>query len=192
MKKLHTSDIIRKYYQNFPLAHQVLLEHSRLVTRKALTIARSLARETRIDLDFIPEAAMLHDIGMLYTYAPDLHCFGELHYLQHGVKGYDILINEGLPRHARVCERHTGIGLTAAEIIEQKLPLPARDMLPETLEEKVICYADLFFSKSHQNRGREKTYLEVKLELIRYGEQKADVFDSWRKQFEPELLIGDG
>ena len=46
-------------------------------------------------------------------------------------------------------KRHTGAGLTKKEIIEQELPLPQQDFLPETTEEKLICYADKFFSKTH-------------------------------------------
>ena len=49
---------------------------------------------------------------------------------------------------ARVAELHTGSGLTSAEITQQKLPLPARDYLPSSLLEKLICYADKFYSKS--------------------------------------------
>lgn len=186
MSQLRTADLIRKYYQKHPLAHQLLLEHSRMVTRKALTIARLHAHDSEIDLDFVAEAAMLHDIGMIFTHAPDLYCFGELPYLAHGLKGHEILLAEGLPRHARVCERHTGVGLTAQEIIAERLPLPARDMLPETIEEKIICYADLFFSKNSHERGREKSPLEVRQGLVGYGAQKGEVFDSWHQLFEPE------
>lgn len=186
MIHLQTAALIRSYYQMNPAAHRLLLEHSRLVTKKALKIARYLAKTTEISLDFVAEAAMLHDIGMIFTQAPDLYCFGALPYLAHGIKGHDILLAEGLPRHARVCERHTGIGLTAEEIIAQKLPLPARDLLPETLEEKIICYADLFYSKNSRDRGREKTPFEVRQGLIRYGEQKGEVFGQWQELFEPE------
>ncbi len=186
MNPLHTSDLIKKYYKNHPLAYQLLLEHSRMVTGKALAIARTLAKSTELDLLFISEAAMLHDIGMLFTHAPDLYCHGEHPYLAHGVIGHNILQNEGLPRHARVCERHTGIGLTAEEIIAQSLPLPVRDMLPETIEEKIICYADLFFSKNSRDRDREKTPSEVRQGLIAYGKEKGEVFDCWKKLFESE------
>ncbi len=190
MTRLHTAELIRRYYQTNPAAHELLLEHSRLVTRKSLQIARARSKKIAVDLDFIAEAAMLHDIGMLFTQAPDLHCFGDRPYLAHGIMGRDILLAEGLPRHARVCERHTGIGLTAAEIIAQKLPLPAQDMLPETLEEKIICYADLFFSKNSRDRNREKTPLEVRQGLIRYGKEKAEVFDRWHQLFELETEMG--
>ena len=187
MVKLRTSDLIRKYYKDNPQAHQLLLEHSRMVTRKALSIARATNKNRPIDLNFIAEATMLHDIGIIFTQAPDLYCFGELPYLAHGVKGHDMLIDEGLPRHARVCERHTGIGLTAAEIIQQKLPLPHRDMLPESIEEIIICYADLFYSKNIQDRGREKSPEEVRRGLSLYGQEKGETFDNWYKLFEPVI-----
>ena len=183
MSRIRTADLIRKYYQQAPLAHALLLDHSRRVCRKALTIARHLNASQPVDLEFIAEAAMLHDIGMIFTHAPEVHCFGELPYLAHGIKGAEMLRAEGLPRHARVCERHTGVGLTAAEIRVQQLPLPHRDLLPETLEERIICYADLFFSKNRRDRGREKTPAKVRKALIGYGAEKGPVFDAWHREF---------
>ncbi len=184
---LKPADLIAKYYAHSADAHRLLLAHSRQVTRKALTIARRLtAGGTNIDLEFVAQAAMLHDIGMIFTNAPDLYCFGDLPYLAHGIKGHEILCFEGYPKHARVCERHTGIGLTATEIIVQKLPLPARDMLPETLEEQIICYADLFFSKNPSDRDREKTPAEVRSALVHYGEEKGLIFERWQQRFEPQ------
>ncbi len=188
MAQLCPPDLIDKYYKNSPAAHRLLLDHSRMVTRKALKIAKSL-KDSSVDMGFIAEAAMLHDIGIIFTNAPALHCFGHLPYLAHGIKGCEILETEGLPLHARVCERHTGVGLTAVEIIDQKLPLPARDMLPETIEEKIICYADLFFSKNIQELGREKSPLEVKQGLITFGQEKGAIFDLWHKLFDPENQV---
>lgn len=181
------ADIIRKYYACHPQAWQILLEHSRQVTRRALKIARYRQKTVNLDLQFIAEAAMLHDIGMICTNTPELACFGEGPYLQHGVAGRKILEQEGLPRHALVCERHIGIGLTAAEISAKKLPLPQRDMLPSTPEEQIICYADLFFSKGNKNRNRIKTPDQVRRTLAQYGPEKLIVFDAWLLLFEPEL-----
>jgi uncharacterized protein len=191
MPRLYPADLIRKYYQRSPEAHQLLLNHSRQVTRKALRIARSLPASYALDLNFIGEAAMLHDIGMIFTHAPGLHCFGRLPYLAHGIKGQEILLTEGFPKHARVCERHTGVGLTAREIILQQLPLPPRDMLPETMEEKIICYADLFFSKNPRDRGREKSLAEVRKSLAAFGKEKCLVLDRWQNLFEPEINQGN-
>lgn len=184
---IRPADIIRKYYAKHPLAWQILLEHSRSVTFRALKIARQIQKNEPLDLQFIGEAAMLHDIGIIATFSPKLGCLGEEPYLRHGVAGRAMLDREGLSRHALVCERHIGIGLTASEIISQKLPLPQRDMLPISLEEQIICYADLFYSKDLSKRGRAKTPDEVRKVLNKYGAEKISVFERWLHSFEPEL-----
>ena len=69
---------------------------------------------------------------------------------------------EGYPRHALVCERHTGTGLSLSYIIEQDLPVPHREMLPISLEEQVICFADKFFSKTHL--GEERNVKQASIE----------------------------
>jgi uncharacterized protein len=185
---IYPAKLIRKYYSDAPLAWQILLDHSRLVTRKALKIGRYLQTQgISVDLKFIAEAAMLHDIGMIFTDTPELGCHGKGSYLQHGIRGKEILEQEGLARHARVCERHIGVGLTADEIRRQQLPLPARDMQPETLEEQIICYADLFYSKGDKNSATEKTFSKISEKLEKYGKNKVEIFEHWQEKFEPEL-----
>ena len=185
--RLHPAALLAKHYQGHPEALLIIRDHSRQVTARAMRIARQMQKQEAVDLRFIAEAAMLHDIGSIFTAAPDLHCFGELPYLCHGIKGKELLIAEGLPRHAEVCERHIGVGLTADEIRQQQLPLPPRDMLPVTLEEQIICYADLFYSKNSRDRNREKTPETVRRTLSRFGPEKAEIFQHWLKRFEPEL-----
>ena len=181
------ADIIRKHYANHPAAWQILLHHSRQVCFRALAIARRLQQERSLDLQFIAEAAMLHDIGMIQTNTPQLGCHGDEPYLRHGIAGRSILEAEGLTRHALVCERHIGIGLTALEICEQKLPLPVRDMLPLSLEEQIICYADLFYSKNIKSRDKVKSPDKVRKSLTKYGVEKVAVFNRWQQLFEPEM-----
>lgn len=159
--------IIDKYYQRQGRLRDILMTHSRLVADKALSCAQ--IRGIEIDKDFVEEAAMLHDIGIIRCNAPGILCFGELPYICHGVEGSDILRAEGLPRHALVCERHTGAGLTIADIERQGLPLPLRDMTPHTLEEKLICYADKFYSKSG-NITAQKPIEKVMASMERHGE----------------------
>ena len=186
--RIKPADIIRKYYAPHPDAWRILLIHSRLVTQRALKIARTLQKTQPVDLQFIAEAAMLHDIGIFLTDTPSLGCLGEGPYLCHGIKGRQLLEAEGLPRHALVCERHIGIGLTAEEIRDQSLPLPQRDMLPLTLEEQIICYADLFYSKDQNKRNREKSPARVLKVLSKFGAEKGLVFARWQRMFEPELV----
>lgn len=172
--------IINKYYPEDNELRHILLVHSRAVADKALAIA-DRHPELSLDRQFIEEAAMLHDIGIVRCNAPGIQCFGTEPYICHGRIGAEMLRAEGFPRHARVCERHTGAGITRSQIIAQKLPLPQQDFLPETMEEKVICYADKFFSKSHLDE--EKTIEQAIASLSKFGEEGVARFREWVKMF---------
>lgn len=158
--------IIRKYYERQPQLMEILLKHSRQVADRALQIC-DCHPELNLDRNFLYEAAMLHDIGIIHTNAPLIHCMGTERYVCHGQIGGEMLRQEGLPRHARVAERHTGAGLPG--------------FLPETLEEQVICYADKFYSKTHLDE--EKTFEAALRHLQKYGEEGANRFCRWHKMF---------
>jgi uncharacterized protein len=174
--------LLDKYYPSGSDAHRILLAHSRHVADKATAVARALTDHT-VDVAFVTEAALLHDIGIRYTAVPALGCAGDLPYLCHGLKGRELLEAEGLPRHAMVCERHIGVGLTAEEIVRQNLPLPPRDMVPTTLEEQIVAYADLFFSKDPARDGKERSVAQVRDTLMRFGADKVAIFDQWHGLF---------
>jgi len=162
-----------------PLFETVHL-HSTHVMQKAMILADKHS-ELSLDKRFIEEAALLHDIGVYRTNAPDIHCFGAFPYVCHGYLGREIMEKEGYPIHALVCERHTGTGLYLSEILSQKLPLPHRDLAPESLEEQLICFADKFFSKTHLNV--EFSLEEVRLKLSKYGPVGLKRFDRWCEMF---------
>jgi len=174
-------EIIEKYYLAESQIHYVLVEHSQQVKDKALTIARKHP-ELQLDIEFISEAAMLHDIGIFMCDAPRIYCHGSHQYIEHGYLGADLMRAEGFPLHALVCERHTGVGLSLEVIQRGNLPLPQRDMLPVSLEEQVICYADKFYSKTqlHEEHSVER----IRTYLNRYGESEVRKFDEWRAIFE--------
>ncbi|MBQ9556700.1 MAG: HD domain-containing protein [Muribaculaceae bacterium] len=163
--------IIERYYTPGNDDYRVLVLHSRQVADLAVVIAQRLIdKHVPIDIEFVEEAAMLHDIGMCRTDAPGIHCHGTEPYILHGILGRQMLDGLGLFRHGRVCERHTGAGISSDEIVSQHLPImPPRDLLPESLEEKVICYADKFFSKSHPG-DPAKTLERARLSLAKFGE----------------------
>jgi uncharacterized protein len=175
--------LIEKYYPPGTDSHRILLRHSTQVAEKAVAVARRLENHGSIDVSFVEEAALLHDIGILLTSAPRIGCLGDHPDICHGILGREILEREGLPRHALVCERHIGVGLTLEDIREQGIPLPMREMLPRTVEEEIVAYADLFFSKSTPAGNRERTVDEVRSSLFRYGEHKVIVFDAWHQRF---------
>jgi uncharacterized protein len=172
--------------QETPL-NALLVTHSRAVAGRALAVARGLSGRTSglsLDMRFIEEAALLHDIGVYLTDAPAIGCRGTSPYVCHGYLGRQLLEERGLFRHALVCERHVGVGLSAEEIRIRRLPLPERDMLPQSLEEEIICYADKFFSKQKQPDGRALSVEAVLENLKRYGDEKVRRFLQWAARFE--------
>lgn len=170
---INAEALLKKYTAGNPGLYRILLGHSEAVRDKALSIAQSKLLD--VDLQFVAEAAVLHDIGIVRVNAPGIHCFGTAPYICHGIEGRAILESEGLPRHALVCERHTGSGITCGQIISENLPLPRRDMLPLSLEEKLICYADKFYSKS-RNLREEKPVEKIIAQMAAHGADSAARF----------------
>jgi hypothetical protein len=179
-EKAMPTDIIYKYYPNNNDLRKILLNHGHAVAEKALSIA-GMHPEMNLDKAFIYEAAVLHDIGIFKTKAPDIYCFGKYPYICHGYLGAELLLQENFPLHALVCERHTGVGLSRQYIISNNLPVPHRDMIPVSLEEQLICFSDKFFSKTKLNK--EKSVKRVRKSLSKHGSNAVKKFDEWCKMF---------
>lgn len=173
--------ILRKYYQEDTKAYKILVAHSELVAKKALEIAKARP-QWKLNKKLLYEGAMLHDIGAFKCNAPSIGCHGGEPYIKHGVLGADILREEGLPLHAQICERHTGVGLTLEMIIRRELPLPHREMVPISLEEQIICFADCFYSKSG-DPYEEKSIERIRQGLAKHGADQVLKFDVWCKLF---------
>jgi uncharacterized protein len=80
-----------------------------------------------------------------------------------------------------VAERHTGTGLTLKQILERDLPVPHRDMIPVSIEEKIVCFADKFYSKT--NPEDEKTIEQAERSLAKFGEEGVMIFREWCRLF---------
>lgn len=173
--------IIDKYYPEGSELRRIYLIHARKVTDLALDIARRHP-ELSIDITFVEEAAMLHDIGIFLTDAPRIHCGGTHPYICHGYLGAELLRGEGLPRHALVSERHTGTGLTKEQIVEKGWPLPHIDMRPISIEEQLICYADKFYSKT-RHLETPRTLPEVVESMRRISDESARIIEGWSHLF---------
>ena len=158
------------YTAGTPL-RRMLEKHSGQVRDKALSVLA--ASGMNLDEELISNGAMLHDIGIIKCHAPSIHCEGTEPYIAHGIIGAAMLRQYGadngleLEPYARMCERHTGSGITAAEIRNRALPVPEADYLPESAEEKLVCLADKFFSKSGDMQ--EKTITEIR-KAAKFGE----------------------
>ena len=172
-------DIIEYFYPQDSALRRLLILHSSQVCRKALEIAA--ASDIELDLEIVKNGAMLHDIGIGQCHAPGIFCDGDAHYIEHGTLGAQMLRHYGaehnldLEVYALICERHTGSGITAAEVAAQKLPLAVKDYLPLTNEEKLIALADKFFSKSGDQQ--EKPFGKVRNSMAKFGEASLQRFN---------------
>ena len=178
-------NILAKFYDRNSKAFQVLVKHGNQVASKASSAARNVAHLDP-DLEFIRNAALLHDIGILHTDSPGFDCKGKYPYICHGFLGREMLDSVGLPTYGLVSERHVGVGISSNDIRRYQLPLPDRDMLPVSIEEQIICYADKFFSKKGNGcfENGEKSIEQILASLQSYGQEKVARFTSWVEKFE--------
>ena len=176
--------IIEKYFKNNEKAQTIYLTHVTLVTQKSLEIAMSLNLGDE-SIKFIEEAGMLHDIGCCKVDFKEMNCYGNLPYICHMTEGHKILENEGFPKHARVASTHTGVGIWKEDIEAENLPLEMRDYFAESIEEKIISYADLFFSKNVDRLFEIKTPKQI-VEMLKkhnLSEKKIERFKDWHRDF---------
>jgi uncharacterized protein len=180
-------EIVEKYYPPGTFGYSIYLPHSQVVTELALRIAL-MYPQFDADEEIIEFGGMLHDVGILFTNSPEIGCFGDLPYIAHGYKGRELLEKEGLTRIAPICERHIGVGISLEDIIVHNLPLPKRDMTPQTIEEIIICYADKFYSKSARNLLIPKSLDKVKRSISKYGVDKWKLFEGMMEKFGTDYI----
>lgn len=124
-----------------------VIRHCRAVRDVAIRIAK----KAHADLDLVEAGALLHDIGRSKT-----------HDISHAVEGVKIAKELGLPDILiNIIKRHIGAGLESEEA--KQLGLPAKDYIPETLEEKIVCHADSLVDNNKKQKI-EKTIEKVLLE----------------------------
>lgn len=174
--------ILEKYYYTNTKTYHYLVTHSKMVAAKALEVA-SRVKHLNPDTEFIEQAALLHDVGIYRVNAHRIGCIGPMEYVCHGYLGREMLEQEGYPRHAMVCERHVGLGISVADIEKHDLPLPKREMVPETIEEQIICYADKFFTKFPTKLEEELPIERVRKVVAKYGEEQVERFEKWHAMF---------
>lgn len=101
------------------------------MTKIAVRIARKLKEKGyQVDMELVEIGAILHDIGRSKTHDADHAAVG-------GNMVRQLSIAEPV---ARIVDRHIGAGIPADEA--KALGLPDGVYVPETLEEKIVCYAD--------------------------------------------------
>ena len=112
-----------------------VIRHCEAVYKKAMEIA---ANFDNVDKDLIKKGALLHDIGRSKT-----------HGITHAIEGVEIAKKYGYDQDVlNIIERHIGAGITEDE--SEKLGLPKKSYVPQTLEEKIVAHADNLISGSKE------------------------------------------
>ena len=190
------TQIIDKYYPAGSELRQIYERHCRSVAVEAIAIERRL--HLPLDEADVEAAAMLHDIGICLTDALGIHCHGTHPYLAHGCLGADLLRREGAPEiYALVAERHTGAGLTPEDVEARNARFAAqgsdsghryaqaldlsRCYMPQSLLERLISYADKFYSKSGDMQ--RKPLDRVRASLAKFGAAALARFDALHAEF---------
>lgn len=177
--------VMKIIFENYPeksIAFKYYYTHCIKVTELALKIIDQ-NKHLKINKEIVTFGAMLHDIGIIQTDAPEIGCFGKYPYIAHTYLGREMLEQEGLYDIAPICERHIGVGLTKEDIIKADFPLPHRDMIPISLEEKLICYADKFYSKSDKHLTIPRSVEKIRKKMLKYGEDKIRKFEELASLF---------
>ncbi len=178
---MNAQNIIDKYYPEDNELKYIFMTHARKVADMSLDIAQRHP-ELHLDTKFLEEAALLHDLGIFLVDAPRIHCYGSVPYICHGHLGATLLRNEGFERHALVCERHTGTGLSKELIMRQGWPLPHIDMLPQSIEEQVVCFADKFYSKT-KYLEQARSYEAVLVSMQKISDESVEKIKAWAAIF---------
>lgn len=123
---MNPDEIIEYAYEKLECTDYII-DHCKTVYERSKDIT---CHYDNVDLDLIKCGAMLHDVGRVVT-----------NDIRHAYIGADLLREINIDeRICKITERHIGAGITAKEA--EKLNLPPRNYMPETLEEKIVAHAD--------------------------------------------------
>jgi len=153
-----------------------VIEHCINVTRIALRIGSQLKfRGHDVDMRLVEAGALLHDIGRSRT-----------HDVDHAIVGAEIAREMGMPGElVNIIEVHIGAGIPADEAVE--LGLPEKHYFAETLEEKIVAYADKLIM------GRREVLFETTVDsfALKLGKDHPSIDRLWTLHNEmTDLLDG--
>ena len=152
-----------------------VIEHCINVTKIALRVGSQLIfRGHDVDMRLVEAGALLHDIGRSRT-----------HDVDHAIVGAEIAREMGLPEElVGIIEVHIGAGIPADEAV--MLGLPERHFFAETLEEKIVAYADKLIM------GRREVPFETTVDsfAVKLGEDHPSIDRLWTLHNEMSDLLG--
>ena len=116
-----------------------VIKHCKAVTDLALEIAKACKEKgLNVDLELVEIGALLHDIGRAKT-----------HSVHHAIIGAKMAKAMGMPEKViSIIKRHVGGGISKQEA--ERLGWPQDIYIPQTLEEKIVSYADKLINGSRR------------------------------------------
>jgi len=137
-EKLPSREQVLEYLRSSGCRENVI-RHCETVAELAVEIAVACKEKgLNVNLELVEIGALLHDIGRSNT-----------HSVHHAVVGAEIAKSFGLPESLiSIIKRHVGGGITPREA--KKLGWPKDIYYPQTLEEKIVAYADKLIEGTRQ------------------------------------------
>jgi len=151
-----------------------VIDHCKAVEKVATEIAEACKkRGLNVNMKLVQVGALLHDIGRSKTHSVD-----------HAIIGAEIAKSLNLPEAViSIIERHVGGGITIEEA--EKLGWPVKSYVPETLEEKIVTYADKLIE------GSERVPIEQTIKKFSKELSPSAIAGMRKLHDEIALLIGD-
>lgn len=152
-----------------------VIKHCEAVAQLALEIAEKCLRKgCKVDLKLVEAGGLLHDIGRSRT-----------HSVHHALIGAQIARELQLPTSiVSIIKRHVGGGISAEEA--EKLRWPKDEYAPQTLEEKIVAYADKLIE------GDQRVPIEKTIEkFIQDGLPDSSIQRVKKLHYELSSIIGD-
>jgi len=132
-----------------------VIRHCKAVRDAAVKIAK----KAHANVELVEAGALLHDIGRSKT-----------HDIFHALEGVKIAQKLGLSENiVNIIGRHIGAGISKEEA--KKLGLPAKDYIPITLEEKIVCHADNLIDKYERQNVEDAVKKALKEGHSEYAER---------------------
>ncbi len=153
---------------------QNVIRHVEAVSELACEIAEAVSKKGyAVNVELVEVGGLLHDIGR-----------GKTHTVHHAVVGAEIAESLGLPKPViSIIKKHVGGGITARDA--RKLGWPKDVYVPQTLEEKIVCYADKLIE------GSRRVPIEKTIDKLSQELPPATIERIWKLHEEMLSLVGD-
>lgn len=182
----------------------LIATHCEIVARLAVILAEQSGQTVT---NTLIEGALAHDIGTYSVLAHNAFAHNQVLfqrdiYIQHGTRGYELLLANGFGEEiAAFARNHTGVGITKADCVQQKLPIEPADYMPTNAAQEIVALADKFHTKLLPPRFVSEQTARARVEkfgseniarwdklVACYGVPPRDVLDELAHEYRMEIL----